>query len=415
MTTAEDRVTDDPSGIELARTYNHYDGDTLLEPHERYAKMREACPVAHTETFGGHYLFLRFDEVWTGYHEPETFSSYPINIPPGLGQMDRLIPLEIDQPDHSHYRKIVDPLFAPKRIAVLEDRMRSHAVEMVEAMVAKRECDFVADFATPYPAAVFLELMGLPLEDRAKFDRWKDQIMHGAGAADDSDAARDAVRAEAGFGLYAYFHAMIEARRAEPTDDIVSTLLTSKFAGARDITEREVLNFCFLLFIAGLDTVTSTLGFSMMQLARRSEVREALAQDPTRIPKAIEELLRFDSIVEPCRTVMRPCSVGGVALRTGDRISMILAAANRDPRVFDRPDELDIDRWPNKHVGFGAGKHRCLGNHLARLELRVAFEEIFKRMPEFSIPDDADIRCYGGGVKGMENLPILIVPHEETD
>ena len=232
--------------------------------------------------------------------------------------------------------------------------------------------------------------------------------MHAAGAAEDTDDARDAVRAEAGFGLYAYFHNMIESRRGNPTDDIVSTLLTSKFAGERDITERETLNFCFLLFIAGLDTVTSTLGFSIMQLARRAEVRAALARDPARIPRAIEELLRFDSIVEPCRTVMKPTTVGGVQLQTGDRVSMILAAANRDPRVFDRPDELDIDRWPNKHIGFGSGKHRCLGSHLARLELRVAFEEILSRMPDFSVPDEAEIRCYGGGVKGLENLPLRI-------
>jgi cytochrome P450 len=338
-------------GIELARTYDHYDSKTLLDPHERYAAMREACPVPHTETYGGHYLFLRFDEVWTGYHEVETFSSYPINIPPGLGQAQRLIPLEIDQPDHAHYRQIVDPLFAPKRVAHLEGAMRAHAAGLIDAMIdasaEKGECDFVAGFATPYPAAVFLELMGLPLADRELFDRWKDQIMHAAGAADDSDAARDAVRAEAGFGLYAYFHEMIEQRQRTPTGDIVSTLLASRFAGERDMTVAEVLNFCFLLFIAGLDTVTATLGFSMMQLARRPDVRRALAADPARIPRAIEELLRFDSIVEPCRTVLRPCTVAGRELREGDRVSMILAAANRDPRVFERPDELDIDRWPN--------------------------------------------------------------------
>jgi cytochrome P450 len=398
--------TEGLSGEELARTYNHYDGTVLLDPHGAYAMMREHCPVARTETFGGHYLFLRYDEVWQAYHDSDVLSSYPINIPPGLGQSQRLIPLEIDQPEHADYRRIVDPLFAPKRIAHLEDRMRGHAVELIDAMVAEGEFDFIRAFATPYPSAVFIELMGLPSADRDQFDVWKDQIMHASGASEDTDSARDAVRASAGMGVYGYFYGIIGARRAEPRDDIITSLLASRYDGERDLTQEEVLNFCFLLFIAGLDTVTSTLGFSMLHLARRPDLRKRLADDPGLIPTAVEELVRYDSIVEPCRTAVTAYRAGGVDLQVGDRLSMILAAANRDPRVFDRPDELVLDRYPNRHIGFGAGKHRCLGNHLARLEMRVAFEEIFARMPDFSVPEDAEIPCYGGGVKGMASMPM---------
>jgi cytochrome P450 len=277
-------------------------------------------------------------------------------------------------------------------------------------MVEKQEFDFLEEFAVPYPTSAFLRLMGLPTDDthRSQFVQWMDRVIHAKGAAPGDMAAQDAVRAEAGAEIYGLFAKMLDERSNQRGDDIVSILLDARFASDRELTPFEILNFCFLLFIAGLDTVTSALGFGFMRLAARPDLQDRLASDSTLIPNAVEELLRYDSAVHPSRTVTRSCSIRGIDLQPGDRVTFPIASADRDEEVFEQADELVLDRHPNNHLAFGAGNHRCLGSHLARLELRIAYEEIFRRIPRFSIPDGAKIHFHGGGVKGLDNLPLRI-------
>jgi cytochrome P450 len=321
-----------------------------------------------------------------------------------------LIPVEIDPPDHIHYRRIVDPLFGPRRINQLEASLRSQAVELVDNMLEKQEFDFLEEFAVPYPTSAFLRLMGLPADDehRSQFVQWMDRVIHAKGAPPADMAAQDAIRAEAGAEIYGLFAKMLDERSAKRGEDIVSILLDARFAGDRELTPLEILNFCFLLFIAGLDTVTSALGFGFMRLAGRPDLQDRLVSDRSLIPNAVEELLRYDSAVHPSRTVMRPCTIRGVEFQPGDRVTFPIASADRDEEVFEQADELVLDRHPNHHLAFGAGNHRCLGSHLARLELRIAYEEIFRRIPRFSVPDGANIHFHGGGVKGLDNLPLRI-------
>ena len=401
-------IDDGPATDDVARRFDHYSPEFVLDPAPTYAHLRQQCPVGRAETYGGFWIFSKYEDVYRAYHEPEVFSSYPISTPPNMGQMERLIPVEIDPPDHRHYRRIVDPLFGPKEVNGLEPALRAHAIELIDTILAKGECDFIAEFAVPYPSAAFLELMGLPIADRDMFVGWKDRIIHGLGAAPGDVAALDEVRTQAGLEIYAYFAELLDARSEQLTDDLVSHLLRARFAGERELSQFEVLNFCFLLFIAGLDTVTSALGHSILHLGRRPDLQDRLAEEPALIPSAIEELLRWESPVFPGRTVMAPCTVRGVELEPGDRVMLLTGSAGLDEDAFERADELILDRHPNRHIAFGAGNHRCLGSHLARLELRVAFEEIVRRMPRFSIPEGAEIHAHGGGVKGIGNLPFRV-------
>jgi cytochrome P450 len=394
----------------LGDEYDHYDPDFALDPHATYAELRKRCPVGRSESYGGFYVVSTYDDIDYVIHNPDTFSSYPADTPPPPTHQRPLPPFEVDPPDHRHYRRIVDPLFGPKRMNALEPALREAARQLVQDLVDRRECDFITTFAQPFPSSAFLSLIGMQADGslRSQLCAWVEEILHatttgattGAGAGDD----RTAVRVKAARALRSFLSDVLDAGRDQP-GTIFNELFSSTFAGERTLTRAEVLDFSYLLVLAGVDTVTTALGFSFLHLGRRPDLQDELVADPSKIPAAIEELLRFESAVHPSRTVTSPCTLRGVALNPGDRIVIPYASADRDESVFDQADQIIIERSPNRHFAFGGGSHRCLGSHLARLEMRIAFEEILGQIPRFSVPDDVPIKAFGGQTRSLVSLP----------
>ncbi|UIX29392.1 cytochrome P450 [Streptomyces sp. GQFP] len=393
----------------LGHDYDHYDPGFALDPHAEYATLRSKCPVAHTENYGGFHILSKYADVSEVLHDAARFSSWPADTPPTPGHNRALIPLEVDPPEHRRYRMIVDPLFRPKAIAHIADSVRTYAVRLVDGMLEKREFDFVTEFAQPYPSAVFLSLVGLDfsVERRDQLCAWAGTILHTTtdGVRHGDAEAQTAARLRAGKELNNFLRGLLDERLESPGDDIISVLVNARMAGQRKLEYKEILNFAYVLVLAGLDTVTTALGFSFMHLARRPDLQDRLAADPSLIPGAIEELLRYEPIVHMSRTVTEQCVIRDTQLRPGDRVVLPLASAHRDEDAFEHADELLIDREPDRTMVFGAGNHRCLGSHLARLEMTIAFEEILRRVPRFSLPDGARLAAHGGQTRSLATLP----------
>ncbi|MFV9453872.1 MULTISPECIES: cytochrome P450 [unclassified Rhodococcus (in: high G+C Gram-positive bacteria)] len=393
----------------LGHDYDHYDPEFALDPHAEFAALRAKCPVAHTDNYGGFYVVSKFDDVAEVLHDATTFSSWPADTPATPGHTRPLIPLEVDPPDHRRYRMIVDPLFRPKAIEHIAESVRQYAIELVDGMLESKEFDFMAEFAQPYPSAVFLRLVGLDfsVEQRDQLCEWAGTILHTTtqGAEHGDVEAQTAARLDAGKALHNFLRGLVDERLETPGDDIISVLIKAEMPGQRKLDYREILNFAYVLVLAGLDTVTTAIGFSFMHLARRPDLQDQLAADPSLIPGTIEELLRFEPIVHASRTVTERKVISGVELQPGDRVVLPLASAHRDEDVFPEADQILIDRTSDKSMVFGAGSHRCLGSHLARLELTIAFEEIFRRIPRFSLPEDAKLTAHGGQTRSLAVLP----------
>jgi cytochrome P450 len=387
--------------------YDHYSPEFTADPHRIWADLRHRCPVAHSPAYGGFFVLSKHEDIDRVYHEPHIFSSFPADTPPDPGHQNRLIPMEMDPPEHRDYRRVIDPWFGPKRMKTLEPGLRAAAQALIDVMVERRAFDFVELFALPYPCSAFLSLFGLPPSVSRDMDlcRWTDQVVHADGATPNDVGAHLRVRHEAGRALRAFLTEVLAARKNDPGDDAVSFLLEARYAGERPLTDHEIVNFMQVLVLGGLDTVTAALAFSFFHLARRADLQDKLAADHTLIPAAVEEMLRYEATVHPSRTVTQDCVIRGVHLRAGDRVILPLASGNRDEDVFEDPDEIRLDRQVNRHLAFGAGNHRCLGSHLARLELRIAFEELFARIPQFSVPADTELVVFGGQTRSVKALP----------
>jgi cytochrome P450 len=398
-----------PAHGALGFEYDHYDPAFALDPHPVYATLREKCPVSFSENYGGFYVMSKFEDISEILMDAATFSSWPADTPPTPGHNRALIPLEVDAPDHRRYRMIIDPVFRPNAIAHIATSVREYAIELVDTMLAKREFDFMTEFAVPFPSSVFLRLVGLPssTEMRDQLCAWAGTILHTTthGAQHGDTEAQTAARMAAGKELHNFLRTLLDERLADPGDDLISLLIKAEMPGQRKLEPKEILNFAYVLVLAGLDTVTTAIGFSFMHLARRPDLQDRLSADPSLIPGAIEELLRYESIVHMSRTVMKPHVIRGVQLVPGDRVTVPLASAHRDEDIYDRADEILIDRQIDKSLIFGAGSHRCLGSHLARLEMGIAFEEILRRIPRFSMPPEAELHAYGGQTRSLETLP----------
>lgn len=397
----------DASTAEIQYDFDIHAPEEADRVFETYAKMRQQCPVVHSPRYGGHFVATRYDDIHDIVRNPEVFSSRIINVPDSIGQDGEMIPIQIDPPDHTVYRGIINPLFSPKRMRDLEPQIRDIVSELLDAMLTQKKVDFIDAFAREFPSRVFLALMGWNLDDAPQFNEWTDTMVLGKPGA--SEEENNAVREQAGMEVYAYFAEMIDERTENPSDDedITQILMNSTFEG-RELTQFEILNILLLFMIGGLHTVQGQLAHTVIFMAEHPEVRKQLVEDLELVPTAVEEMLRYESAICPARVVTEDTVVGDVKLSAGDRILIPFAAANRDPAKFDDPDEVDLTREPNPHLAFGAGNHRCVGSHLARLELRVAFEEIHRRMPDYRLdPDDLPER-HLSQVKGVVKLPLII-------
>jgi cytochrome P450 len=385
-----------PAG--LVREFDcHFDPAFALDPVATFDRHRE-LRAFWSPALGGFWVFTRLEDIREALQQPDLFSSRVFSLAANYPR--RLIPEGLDPPEHGKYRQVLAPLFSPGAAARMEAQVRSVAAGLVEGFAADGGCEFAAAFARPFPTAIFLSLTGLPASEAETFAAWNHKLVHGY----DDPGGRTA----AGRAIADYLVAFIERRRAEGAagDDVIGALLAGRIDG-RPLSDDEIYDTIFLLFMAGLDTVTAALGFAFRFLADRPEHRRRLVADPGLIPKAVEEMLRAYSIVNPARFVTRDATFAGVELRAGDRVLLSTTLADRDPDAFADAEAVDFDRAANRHIAFGAGPHRCLGSHLARLELRVALEEFHARIPDYELAPGAVIVGHGGGVLGLDEVPLV--------
>ena len=416
--------------LSAAREYDPYTSEWLEHEFETYALLREELPIARVESHGrtergdtgGSWLLTRYDDACAMLSDTGTFSSQASNYPERPW-----IPQAIDPPAHTAYRRILNKWFTPDAMTAMEPHLEQFAGELLEKMLEKDEFDFVADFADPFPTVIFCELFGFPLKDYPQLMDWKNTLMHssdghGRGRAlalakakelgielDDGEIPKDRlvqIWSSTGATLYEYFGRLLETRRQAPKQDMISWLLDAEYEGERPLTEEELLDTLFLMFMAGLDTVASALGLIVKTFAEQPDKRRefiALMDDSRRLMLATEELVRYNAIVLLPRRVTRAIEFEGVRFHVEDQVNCPTMAANRDPEQFENPDELIFDRVPNRHMGFGHGPHRCLGLHLARRELRIALVQLHRRLRDYELHPDRKPELFGG-MKGASSL-----------
>lgn len=326
------------------------------------------------------WYFLTYEDIRDAFMHPDPYSSGQWQAAPE--ESARLIPVGLDPPEHGKYRKMLMPFFAPREIKRREEQIRIYCRSLIEDALAKGECDFVKDFSVRYPTAVFVGMAGLPLENLSHYVELVHTISQTA-PDEDMDGSR-VMAAEA--KIMEVFAHYLDLRRKDPGDDLMSFLLAAEVEGEK-LSQIDLLATCMLLLRAGLDTVASQLGFMFLHLAQDPALRQRIREHPEDIQKIIDEMMRYYSITMNVRTLTKDITLGETPLHSGDRVILPVAAANRDPAKFERPDEFDPDRPHNPHLGFGTGPHACLGVFLARSEMRIALEEWHKLIPDYRIKE----------------------------
>ena len=382
---------------------NLFDPAVASCPHAVYRQLVDDQPVARMPMTNSP-IVSRYEDVMFALRHPEIFSS-EMSEQLALGTDRPMIPQQIDPPAQTRYRKLLDPLFSRKRMALLEPAIRENAVGLIEAFRDDGGCEFNSQFAIPLPCQAFLHLFGLPMSDLDLFLELKDRIIRPQTFAKNALDAEDmgGIRAEAGKRIYAYFEDLIAERRKQPRDDLMSFLVQAELDGEK-LSHNDILDISYLQILAGLDTVTATLGCDVAYLAGHPEQQRRLAEDPDKIEDAVEELLRWETpVMGVPRVVRQDVEIAGTTIREGEMVMLLLGAANLDPREFEDPDVVDFDRARNRQIAFGGGHHRCLGSHLARMELRVALEEWHRRIPPYRIRE-GETPLYSAGIREVQYL-----------
>lgn len=398
--TADPQAGDAPT--EEEDPFSRMDPEMARCPQPVFKEMRAAMrvmPMDGSVVVGGR---AEVDEV---LRQPEIFSSNMSAV--DLQNVRPLIPLQIDPPDHKKYRKVLDPLFAPRKMTELEEPVAALVNQLIDAFGDRTEINFAQDFSVPFPSQVFLTLLGLPLDDLPLFLAMKDGIIrpnHVTGTAYGTEAAVAHQKATAA-SVYDYFEGVLDERSHERRDDLLSHFLDTEVEGVR-LTREEILDICFLFLIAGLDTVTATLDCMFAFLSEHSDHRKQLVEDPSTIPHAIEELLRWETpVMGIVRAAGQDAEISGCPVKAGDQVIALLGSANTDEQEMEDADVVRFDRETNRHLAFGGGIHRCLGSHLARMELRVALREWHRRIPEYGIPEGV-VLDYTGGIRSIDDFPM---------
>ncbi|MCW1431626.1 cytochrome P450 [Novosphingobium sp. JCM 18896] len=308
-----------------------------------------------------------------------------------------LLPVEADRPEHRHYRNVLNPLFTPAAMKNRNSAVQDLCDQLIDSFVDRGSCEFVSEFAAILPNAIVISLLGLPAEALPQFLAWEEEIIHGA-TPESSFAAGQAIID------YLKQHIASEQARPQASTDVMQAILTGRFAD-RALNEAEILGIVYLLFVAGLDTVTSTLGWIMRYLAIDQKLQTRLRENPHDIPAAIEEFSRAYGVSAPSRTVARDVEFDGVTMKAGDPVLLPTMLAGRDPRVWDNPHVIDIDRRP-RHVTFGTGPHVCLGVHLAKREMRIMLEAFLGRMRNIRLPEGGRYEYHTTNTIGIDVLDL---------
>lgn len=371
------------------------DSGLIKDVHARYWELKEqAPPVFWTPHHGGHWVCTSASAITHVLKHPELFSSRILSIPPNPNQ-PMMIPEMLDPPEHRPYRQLLRPFFESKAIAPLSDRIEEWTEKLILAAAAKGQCEFVGDIASRLPVAVFMELFGFPME---KFDEFRSIVV------EFFDARTEVGKRQAlAMTIAGHLAELLQARMAEPQDDMISQIIASDFED-RKLTFEELMSISFLMFLAGLDTVTNAMSFGIRHLAHDVDLRQKAIDDPSVIPNLVEELLRRYAFVATPRYVVQDVELEGAQLKAGDSILSPLPMVGWDEKLNPDPATVSVERQFYRHAAFGSGIHTCLGLHLARLELEIFYRSWFKHIGHFRQTDEKQPECRAGSVMALHHL-----------
>lgn len=371
------------------------DPGVLADCHDRYWELKEtAPPVFWTSAHGGHWVCNTGATVQHVVRHPELFSSRYLSIPPNPDQ-PKMIPEMLDPPEHRPYRQMLRPFFESKAIEPLDGRIAAWTDQLLDSVVDKGECDFVEAIGSRLPVAVFMELFGFPMEKFEEFRALVTGFFHSQASNENRNQLAQAI-----VGNLAE---LIQQRMAEPRDDMISKIIAGEVDG-RKLSFEELMSIGFLMFLAGLDTVTNAMSFGMRHLAHDEKLRQRAIDDPAVIPNMVEELPRRYAFVATPRYVTEDTELGGAQLRAGDCILAPLPLVGWDETLTEDPKTVSVERQFYRHAAFGSGIHTCLGLHLARMELIIFYRAWFSRIGHFRQVTKGDETCRGGSVMALEHL-----------
>ena len=386
-------------------SFDQHDPEFIQDPERVFGPVREEQPLLHSDLYGGFWLLTRYDDVVAAALDCESYTSAVPGttlIPSTQPRTDPLLPLELDPPEHSTYRALVNPLFARPRIDAMRPELEVLATRLLEPFVRNGGGDVMAEFAHPMSLGSLARLMNLPEEDEGRWFDWVERMYSNAilDSADHAQAAREAE---------AYIDELIEDRKRTPRDDFLGTLIRAEVDG-QGLSDAEIRQFGMVMLLAGYETTSGAMGMSLLHLAEHPDLRAQLFGDPDGLAHtAVNEFLRYVSPVQVFgRNAAHDVELHGQTIPAGDVVLLGYGAANRDPRAFDEPDRCILDRHPNRHVAFGHGRHLCLGANLARLELTIMIERFAELLPEFDVdPERPPTWKPRGDVRALSSLHLV--------
>ena len=396
----------------ITTPFDHHSAEYARDWRGINSTLRDRCPVSHTDAHDGYWVLSRYADVAEAARDDATFSSYQ-ELPDGThtgatipaGPL-RQVPIEMDPPELFDHRKLLNARFSPAAVRTWEPFLRQATASRIDEVIESGHADLVRDIANPVPALLTLELLGLPQDDWQRFSDVTHQIVHTLPSSREHDAASMEFT-----GIVGQIAEVAARRRTQPGDDLISLLATAEING-EPLSDGRLLEMVTLVILGGVDTTGSLIGNALEWLARHPAERDRLRGNPDQLPQATEEFLRYFSPVPGlARTVTRPCTVGGQELAPGDRLFLSWSSANYDESVFERPDQVLLDRFPNRHQAFGLGIHRCIGSNFVRAEFQIVLEEVLRRLPDYTI-DTAAAQPYPsiGIVNGWISLPATFTP-----
>jgi cytochrome P450 len=393
-----------PPVEDWAKDFDHTDAAWVADPYPIWEELRRSCPIAHSDRYGGVWLPTRHEDVAAVAYDTDDFTSRSVVVtphrPPDLSPRGIAPPISSDPPFHQGARRILLPAFSPKAIAHLEPITRAYCEELVAGLEDQELVDAAVEYAQHIPVRVIATMLGFPPEDGETFRGFVDHALE--------DVTAPLEQRILGMqSLFAYLQMQVDDHLAHPRDDLTTQLLEAEMDGRR-IEATHVAGTIALLLLAGIDTTWSAIGASLWHLAAHPNDRERLVSEPGLLPTAVEELLRAYAPVTMARLVKRDMEWHGCPMKADDWVLLSFPAANRDPAAFEDADGVVIDRQINRHAAFGLGIHRCVGSHLARMELRVALEVWLHAFPTFHLADPNAVVWAGGQVRGPRRLPVRI-------
>jgi cytochrome P450 len=402
--------------------YDIFAPEYIKNPFPIWDEIREKCPVAHTDRWGGSFMPTRYEDLFNIARDIEHFSSRDVlvaSVMPAPEDEERMRaewdedenevmvqqynvgapPITSDPPVHTWARKLLLPPFSANAVAKYEDETRELCRELIAGFIDKGTADGAGDYAQQIPPRVIASMLGIPKDMAGTFTEWVRGFL-------ELGLTNPELREQSARSIFEFMNAQIQERKEKPGDDLVSYLLQAKVDG-EPVPEPHILGTCFLLMVAGIDTTWSSIGSALWHLAQHPDDRRKIIEQPEIIGNAVEELLRAYSPVTMARYVAADTEYAGCPIPEGSKVLMNFPAANRDPRVFEDPDKVILDRERNPHIAFGVGIHRCAGSNLARMEMKVAIEEWLKRIPDFRLADPASVTWAGGQVRGPRKMMVV--------